>query len=315
VSKTGDPVIDQPLAQFDGRVPLRPEWFERAIAVPFETSIVEWEGAKLELLCWGDRGKPGIFLLHGNRAHAHWWSPLAAMLADRYRVAAITVSGMGKSDWRQAYSLRQHGEEAMAGARASGIFDAGSPVFVAHSYGSGAGLTIAERWGRDIAGLLFADTMLIPNQQPFSIGQALRHRIYPDAATALSRFRLAPAQRCTNFYYLDWVARHSLREVSAEEEGGPGWTWCFDPAAWDKLTEFDKWIAVTQTNLPMAFAYGGRSPYSAAEYLDPLKAHVPTGTEFEIIPDAGHHIMLDQPLAVLDFIERQASRMMRARNG
>jgi len=307
-----DAVIERPLARFSGAVPPRPEWFERAIAVPFEHSFVEVDGAAIELYCWGERGRPGIFLQHGNRAHVHWWSPIAGLLADRYRVVAVTASGMGRSDWRPAYSLRQYGEEAMAGALAGGLFDGGKPVFVAHSYGSGAGLTLAERHGREFAGLLFCDTMIIPNQQKFSIGQAPRHRIYPDVAAALARFRLAPAQRCTNFYYLDWICRHSLQEVGPDEEGGPGWTWCFDPTQWDRLEEFDKWEAVTQTSCPMAFAYGSLSPYSAPEFLEPLKAHVPPGTPFEIIGDAGHHIMLDQPLAVLDFIERHAARMLAA---
>ena len=46
-----------------------------------ERSFVEVDGAGIELLTWGDQGKPGILFLHGNGAHADWWSFIAPFFA------------------------------------------------------------------------------------------------------------------------------------------------------------------------------------------------------------------------------------------
>ena len=301
---------DYPLAQFGGETPPRPGWFADALEIPCEKIPLVHDGARIELLAWGERGKPGLLLQHGNRAHVHWWTPVAATLSDRFRVAAISPSGMGASDWREHYSVRGYGGELMAAANAAGLFDAGPPVFVGHSFGTGPVLSAAQHYGKQFAGIILADTRIVENMPKFDIGQAPRHRIYPDLATALSRFRLAPTQPCENLYYLDWIARHALREVPVNEAGGPGWTWRFDPTQWDKLEDIDRWAAATQTNCPMAMIFGERSSVLEPGYLDGLKAHMPAGTRFEIIPDAAHHLMLDQPLAVTEAIGRIASGMI-----
>ena len=45
---------------------------------------------------WGREGAPGLLLLHGNGAHADWWSFIAPYLANDFRVAAMSWSGYGR---------------------------------------------------------------------------------------------------------------------------------------------------------------------------------------------------------------------------
>src|SRR6516164_9545777 len=97
------PEITSPLAPFKGEKPPAPAWFEKALADAPERSLVRVEGANIELLTWGEVGKPGLIFVHGNSAHADWWSFIAPFLAGDYRVAAISFSGMGDSDWRETY--------------------------------------------------------------------------------------------------------------------------------------------------------------------------------------------------------------------
>src|SRR5476651_2293156 len=97
--------VESPLAPFEGLPPPAPDWFTKAIAQEPERSMVPVDGANIELLTWGQRGKPGLILIHGNSAHADWWSFIAPYLAQDYRVAAISLSGMGASDWRDSYSF------------------------------------------------------------------------------------------------------------------------------------------------------------------------------------------------------------------
>ena len=72
-----------------------PEWFQRALAVPFEDRTVTVEGAAIHYLAWGRPGAPGLVFVHGGGAHAHWWTHVAARYASRFRVAALDLSGHG----------------------------------------------------------------------------------------------------------------------------------------------------------------------------------------------------------------------------
>lgn len=84
-------------------------------------------------------------LLHGNGAHAGWWRFIAPYLADGYRVAALSWSGMGGSDWRETYDLDTFADEIEAVAKGTRLFDAGMPVMVGHSFGCFPMLTEAGR--------------------------------------------------------------------------------------------------------------------------------------------------------------------------
>ncbi len=94
-----------PLARFGGEIVPAPAWFERAVATPAESHFVEAAGARIHYLRWGDRKRPGLLLVHGNGAHAYWWSYIAPFLAREYNVAAMDISGMGDSDRRANYKM------------------------------------------------------------------------------------------------------------------------------------------------------------------------------------------------------------------
>ena len=120
-----DPQLMAPLAAFHGQKPPAPAWFVQAIAQEPERTFVEVEGAKVETLAWGERGRPGLMFLHGGAAHADWWSFIAPFFAGDHRVVAPTFTGMGRSDWRDAYVFEQFVREAREAGRAAGAFDAG----------------------------------------------------------------------------------------------------------------------------------------------------------------------------------------------
>ena len=90
-----------PLAAFRGQKPPAPDWFERVVAIEPERTFVEVDGAQVEALAWGARGKPGLIFLHGGAAHADWWSFIAPFFGGERRVVAPSFSGMGRSDWRE----------------------------------------------------------------------------------------------------------------------------------------------------------------------------------------------------------------------
>jgi pimeloyl-ACP methyl ester carboxylesterase len=283
-----------PLTKFNGVVPPAPKWFARTVAVQPESAFVEVDGAKIHYLRWGDRTKPGLLLVHGNAAHAYWWSFIAPYLADDYNVAALDFSGMGDSDWRKSYSAERFAEEEMAVCEAAGMFAVSEPpVIVAHSFGGFITMLTGAKYGDRLAGTVIVDSPVNPPGRPG--GPPHRtfkpHNVYPDMAKALSRFRLMPPQGCENLYIVDWVARHSLKQV----EGG--FTWKFDPFIWQDFSIGDTAARLRATKCRIGIFRGAESilmPPEIGEYMFNLLGRAaPVVT----IPEARHHVMLDQPLA------------------
>ncbi|HEX3139883.1 MAG TPA: alpha/beta fold hydrolase, partial [Rhizobacter sp.] len=199
--------IQAPLAPFKGEKPEAPRWFEQALLRTPERSVTQVQGAGIETLTWGEVGKPGLLFLHGNRAHADWWSFIAPFFADDFRVAALSWSGMGGSDWRESYSIDLLSHEVGAVAEAAGLFEgAAKPVLLAHSFGGFPALRYAARNSDRVGGLMMIDSpVMTPEMRKArrrpgasSLLEPRPNRVYPDLPSALARFRFAPPQVCKN---------------------------------------------------------------------------------------------------------------------
>ena len=64
-------------------------------------------GLEAHYVEWGDPQAPAIVLLHGLRSYARTWEPVAAALADRYRLIALDHRGRGDSDDATPYAVRR----------------------------------------------------------------------------------------------------------------------------------------------------------------------------------------------------------------
>ena len=163
--------------------------------------------------------------MHGGAAHAHWWSFLAPLLADRWHSVALDLSGHGDSGRRESYSLEAWAEEVMAVAERAAF--PSPPVVVGHSMGGLVAAQAALDFGESLAGAVLVDAPLKrpdPESQEGSRRPALRPpSVYPTREEAVARFRLMPAQPVSHRFLLEHVAAHSVREVPG------GWTWKFDP--------------------------------------------------------------------------------------
>src|SRR6187399_1348438 len=133
-----------------------PDWFRRALAVPFEQGEVDVEGATVRFLAWGEPGRRGLVFVHGGGAHAHWWTHVAARFADEFRAVAIDLSGHGDSDHREVYAIDEWTEEVVAVAHAADI--EGPPVVIGHSMGGFVTITTAALHGDELAGVIVCDS-------------------------------------------------------------------------------------------------------------------------------------------------------------
>jgi pimeloyl-ACP methyl ester carboxylesterase len=316
------PEVRAPLAPFKGEEPPAPAWFKWAIAQAPEQHFVECMGIKLEALSWGERGKPGLLLVHGNSAHAEWWSPLAPYLAKDYRVTSMSLAGMGNSDWRETYRFQDFAADAEAVSRATGLYDGGrKPIYIGHSFGGGQVFFTAARYPEQMHAAVLVDTgfggpppeVLAERQKRAELlannpSPDRPTRVYPTLEAALARFRLMPPQPAENYYVLDFIARRSLKRTPLPDgEKGPdgsgeGWSWKFDPNMWEKLDRSDGVMSgagvMPDLKVPMVHLYGDKS-----RIIDRRRAGEPGFLDGKVpeieIPDSHHHVMIDQPLALV----------------
>ncbi len=274
---------------------MTPDWFLKAVATPYDERTVNVTGTPIRYLDWGTREtahKPGLVLVHGGAAHAQWWSFLAPLFMERHRVLALHLSGHGDSGRREAYTLSTWAAEIMAVAEDADL--AGPPSLIGHSLGGLVTIEAAATYGQRLAGAIIVDAPVRrpdPESESASRGDDFRRPgTYPDLATAMQRFRLVPGQPCANDYLIEHIARHSLHETDA------GWTWKFDPKVFagerrpvnEKLAAIDIRVALLRGEWSVVV------PPDTADYMyEVMGGKAPVVS----IPEAHHHLILDQPLA------------------
>ncbi len=272
--------------------PQPPDWFYRALATPYDDRFVEVDCVPIHFLEWGDPAQPGLVLVHGGAAHAHWWTFLAPMFAEDWHVVALDLSGHGDSGRRDRYSHEAWADEVMAVADAAKF--PGPPVLVGHSLGGLVTIQTASDHGDRLLGAVIVDTPVLrpdPESEEGARGRAFRRPgTYPDLETALSHFRLIPPQPCAHDFIIDHVARHSLTETK------DGWTWKFDSNLFaHTLVSLRDQLASVRCRVALFRGeYSVTVPPDTAAYMYELMGKsAPVVT----IPEAHHHLILDQPLA------------------
>ena len=271
-----------------------PAWFHKALESPKSDHTVTVEGARIHYLAWGDdASKPGIVLVHGNGAHAHWWTFIAPFLLDHNRVVALDLSGMGDSQPREAYSPEVFAAE-VAGVMEHAGFGSDT-IVVGHSFGGFVTLKTGLLHRDRVAGVVLVDSAVRPPDYQWERdprrSPVRPKRMYPDFASALERFRLMPPQDCVNTYILDYIGRHSIVETEA------GWTWKFDDRLFQKFRFSDMSVDLARLTCRVGVIYGENSYLFSQDVADYMFKVLDESVPFVAIPDAQHHVFLDQPLA------------------
>lgn len=269
-----------------------PAWFTAALATPRREGSVEAGGCPIHYLDWGDPGAPGLVLIHGGAAHAHWWDFLAPLFTFHWRVVAFDLSGHGDSGRRAAYSAEAWAAEAAAVVRHAAF--PRPPVVVGHSLGGLVAVQAAVDYCPDLAGVVLVEAAIRRPDPTVAEGERARRfrypGTYPSLEEAVEHFRPLPEQPDIPDYILDHIARHSLRR------GDDGWTWKFDPAAFTR-PRIDMAERLAAARCRLALIYGERSrlltPDTAAYMSGLMGGRAPVIP----LPGAHHHLPLDHPLA------------------
>lgn len=271
-----------------------PAWFEDALATAPRVGSTEVDGCGIHHLAWGDPAAPGLLLVHGGAAHAHWWSFLAPLLADRFHVVALDLSGHGESGRRESYEPTTWSDEVMAVAADTGME---RPVLVGHSMGGFVSMITASRHGGELAGTVIVDSPVRrpdPEREEARSGRLFAQpKTYPTLEEGMTHFVLVPPQPCENDYILEHIARHSLYETAR------GWTWRFDPRIFGRFSPRDPVFSdyLAGTRCRVAVFHGELSQIVTEDVTDHMNEMLGRNAPFVEIPQAHHHVFLDQPLA------------------
>jgi pimeloyl-ACP methyl ester carboxylesterase len=183
-------------------------------------------------------------------------------------------------------------QEVMAVASDAGF--PGPPVVVGHSLGGMVTIQAASTYGDELAGAVLVDTPVrrpSPEEDEGSSGRAFRSPgVYDSLERAVTHFRLIPPQPNDNPFIIDHIARHSLHETEV------GWTWKFDPRLFKgNVVPLRNQLASAACRIALLTGeHSAIVPPDVAEYMYDLMGRVSPVIE---IPEAHHHLTLDQPLA------------------
>jgi pimeloyl-ACP methyl ester carboxylesterase len=270
-----------------------PAWFSASLAARVDVGRVAVDGCPIAYRRWGDPAKPALLLVHGGGANSRWWDHVAPFFASDCCVTALDLSGHGDSGRRSVYCFDSWAEEIAALATATGSDQ--PPVIVAHSLGGLAAFCSAARHGERFEGVIVVDSPVrqpSPEQEANANRQAFGPlRIYPTREAAMDRFRTVPDQPVLLPYVVDHIKAHSIREV----EGG--WTWKFDPTFFANVGELDPStlgrvgcrVAVLRAEHGLVTEDIGANMYDLLGRTAPVIE----------VPLAYHHVMLDQPIALV----------------
>lgn len=286
----------------------QPEWFRNAIAAPKEQRELEVNGAKVNYFRWGneDPNRPGILFVHGNGAHAQWFSFIAPLLTHSYNVASMDLPGMGDSGWTEKNTRESFATAVGEVALAAGLGP--RPVVVGHSFGGFITHITSKLYGDRLGGVVLCDFRVCPPENAMEWFREERKFfdttiVYPDFEKALARFRLAPLQPCANGFIIDYIGRLSIRQIVKGENPGrrpsqeEGFTWKFDPLSYRGLVMGDDHGEIWKTMACKGAAiYGLESRDYDPQTIAYMRATAPE-KPIIMIANAQHHIMLDQPHA------------------
>ena len=278
-----------------------PEWFKKAIKNKPLSRFIKVKGVDIHYLVWGDISKPGLFLIHGYSAHAHWWDFIAPNFIDNYCVVAIDLSGMGDSEHRDSYSQSLYSLEIKSVCEEMGW---NSANFLAHSMGGPISIKAASLYPDLFESLFLLDAVVVvpPDKaRSFSSRNSMvrNNFIYEDFNAAVDSFRLIPPQPCKNEFLLKHIAEHSFKNTDE------GWLLKSDASIMRSYEYEDLTEIFMDLKCPTYLVYGLMSQILSQEILE-YTTYVGNLPEERVVGIAGamHHIFIDEPLVFVKEIKK-----------
>ena len=227
--------------------------------------------------------RPPVVLIHGAGGHHLYWPPQIRRLHN-HRVYALDLPGHGKSEGIGHHSIDDYVTEVMVFIKALKL---NSVILVGHSMGGAIALSAAVRFPKRVLALGL-------------LGSAARLRVSPIILQRASDpAKIAEAIRLVIDLSFAPQSSARLRELAAQRmaETRPAVLYG-DFLACDDFNITDQLSRISTPTIILCGAEDKMTPIKDSEFL---RDHI-TGARLDIVSDAGHMLMLEQPDLVAEVL-------------
>jgi pimeloyl-ACP methyl ester carboxylesterase len=240
----------------------------------------------------GKSAKKPVVLIHGAGSSHLIWPAELRRLPGR-TVLAIDLPGHGRSAGIGLQSVEAYSAAVLSFLAELGLYQA---VFVGHSLGGAVALQLAADFPQHVAGLGLISSAAYFNVPAELLGDLSSAYTYPAALQFLQKRSFAAAASPA-------LIERSAAALSAARAS----VLCGD---WKACAQFDLRERVGRIRAPAYVACGQEDQLTPPAHSRYLAAQIPSAT-LEILPDAGHMIILEQPRRLADGLMEFLARVDR----
>ncbi len=229
-----------------------------------------------------DHSRPSVILIHGTGGNHLSWPPQLRRLPDQ-RIFVPDLPAHGKSEGLGRHTIEEYVQDVLEFMSELKIYSA---ILAGHSMGSAVALSAAIRFPERVTALAL-------------IGSGARLRVAPSLLRAASDpFTFESAVRTINDASFSSQSSR-IKELSIQRMMETRSTVLYgDLMACDAFDVMDQ---LSKLSLPTLILCGSDDQMTPLHYSEFLRNHI-AGARLEVVPNAGHMVMLEQPDVVSNLL-------------
>ncbi|CAL9498205.1 putative protein [Nocardiopsis dassonvillei] len=266
------------------------------------TEVFTWHGHRI---AWGRRGEgPPLVLCHGTPWSSRLWSPFADALSRDFTVYLWDMPGYGASGKNAEHPV-DLGVQGEAFAALLDHWELDRPHVIAHDYGGAVSLRAALLHGAVYRGLCLVDVVAL---RPW--GSAF-FRLVRENAAVFAQLPEAVHEGAVRAY-IAGASHRGLRGEDLDMLVGPWLGEEGKAAFYRQIAQADERFTeeleprLAKLPCPVHIVWGTEDAWIPVDRAHRLQAAIP-GSTLSLIPEAGHLIQLDAPVALADELRRWAT--------
>jgi len=226
-----------------------------------------------------------VVLIHGAGGSHLYWPPEIRRLPE-LRVYAIDLPGHGKSEQRGLQQIQTYAESILTWMIEIGLHRA---AFVGHSMGGAIALTLAKNHADRVLGLSLISTGARLRVAPAILDNSANPQSFPTAVSII----ITKAFSSKANPRLVELARERMNKIRPSVLHGD----------FIACNNFDMLESLSTIKQPTLIVGGENDELVPLRYHHYLSDHIP-GAQIQVIPNAGHMVMLEQPQSVAKALKK-----------